>query len=95
MEFRVTEDGVLQNIYSDEAAEIVNELGVVDVQRLSDVEFEDGGWTVRSHTRRELALREQCGLIGLSTEGELVKFKTRAEALENEIAVVWEILDAK
>lgn len=87
-------------IYQPGIEEFAEELKgkVTDIQRVSRVEWEVGGWTVRSFWDGEMALR--LGLRQVHPEhktymtefhttlapvGPLVYFKTREEALNSEV----------
>jgi len=87
-------------IYQPGIEEFASDLGgkIQSIQRVSRVEWEIGGWTVRSSYDGEMALRTGLRQIHpesrtymtefrtvLAPVGPLVYFKTREEALEKEV----------
>lgn len=93
LEFQIDEAGDVLGIYNDSLLPLYNELGTLEVHRASNVEFEDGGWSVRSHHDPKKALRlDQKRAIIVGTEGPLAVFKTREEALFFEVKNFWELI---
>lgn len=92
----IFEDGSAKAIYSDELMPFVRSLGPVKVSRVSTVEWEGGdtgGWAVRAEHDQELALRlDDAGNLIVSKQGVLKLFPTRAEALEREVAMFWDLI---
>jgi hypothetical protein len=88
----VFENGTAKMIYHDEEKPLMDKLGKFTVTRASHVEWEDNGWTVRSAKNPELAIRKNKGAQVVSTEGDLVKFLTREEALKAEVDAFWSIV---
>lgn len=88
-------DGSAKAIYSDELMPIIRTLGPFSVRRVSTVEWEGGeagGWAVRAETNPELAIRlNKDGQQVVSTEGSIVLFPTRNEALDREVELFWEL----
>lgn len=89
----VSEDGTSMAIYSDERIDMFKEVGDVSIKKVSDVEWENGGWSVRSTHDPELAIRlNSQNQQVVSREGSLVIFPKRAEALDKEVELFWELI---
>lgn len=94
---RFKPDGTMETIYQDGVAEALG-AKTQEVRRASNVEFEtiDGrsGWTVRAAHDPSLALRttDWCRWAP-SREGTIVTFKTREEALTEEVKAFWGLLE--
>lgn len=91
---RIAEDGSARAIYSDETMPLVRQLGPFTVRRASTVEWEGGeagGWAVRSERDTGLAIRIEAGALKVSRDGQIALFPTRAEALQREVEMFWEL----
>ncbi len=85
----------ITSIYDDVILKLLPKIGgkIKKVKRLSHVEYENGGWTVRSAANRsQLALRLHDGRVVVSRRGKIKIFKTRKEALKNEVRMVWKLI---
>lgn len=99
MEIEIAEDGAIQAVYRDEDSWL-RALGHAEIKRVSNVEWERTpdyfGWTVRSATAPERALRWGTGPSGnaicVAREGALAMWLTREEALAAEIKHVWALI---
>lgn len=90
MDIRIEEDGTLTSIYEDGVEAFVADIGgSMSVSRLSHVEWEAGGWTVRAAHDTSLAIREDGSV---SREGPLAVFRQREAALAAEKQNVWRLL---
>jgi len=92
LEVRITEDGNLESIYKDDLTDLYSDLGRVTVERASDVEFENGGWTVRCHKDPQKAIRTIDDKISVGYVGNIVSFKSRESALAKEVELFWELI---
>lgn len=103
IELQVLPTGRIRTIYKDERQVLYDALGPNwKVQRASNVEWEDGGWSVRAAHNPELAIRWALEpeedlkfhslTFGVSTEGEIVLFSTREEALLEETKAFFQLL---
>lgn len=88
IELRI-KDGAITTIYSDKTVGVLEGIGSVEVGRASQVEWEEGGWTVRSARERDLAIREG---MEVSRFGKVFVFRTRAEALIAEHKLFFKLL---
>jgi hypothetical protein len=92
LEIVIDESGDCTSIYDDSMNDLYKALGTAKIDRASDVEWESGGWTVRSHKNPTKALRIVDGCVTVSTEGPIAYFESREEALSSEIANFWKLL---
>jgi hypothetical protein len=97
IELQFTPDGKVRSIYKDENLPIFSKLGTVQVSRASNVEWEDGGWTVRAAHDPELAIRgtptnDGKFKLGVSKTGLILHFETRESALKTEVEFFWALL---
>lgn len=89
MEIRVDSAGLVRIIYFDGLEKLALDFGrIVNIHRISHVEWEGAGWTVRSTKNPELAIRE--GDV-VSTEGQLAFFPTKEAAIVSELNHAWEL----
>ena len=93
----VTPEGKIGTIYDDSVLTLADAIGGnVRVIRASTVSYDNErkGWTVRSVHDPELAIRaaDWCRW-GVAREGNLIAFKTRAEALNEEHKLFWELME--
>lgn len=92
----IENDGTVGGVYQDGLAEALD-AEEVRVCRASNVEWEEidgrAGWTVRAARDSEIALRttDWCRWAP-SREGTIVTFKTREEALAEEVKFFWDLL---
>lgn len=92
IEIQIDDEGNLQSIYDDQLNDLYKSLGAVRVERASDVEWEDKGWTVRCHKNPGKALRWVNEHIKVSCNGNIVHFESREEALKYEVKNFWELI---
>ena len=98
----IGQDGSIEAIYEDGLADILD-AKTSEVVRASSVEWEttkDGsGWTVRSATDPEVAIRiilDNCQyrkVVG--REGDLAVYPKREDALADEVEFFWDIVKEK
>lgn len=87
-------DGTMGMVYQDGIEEFAKELGaeIKETCRVSYVEPEGQHWVVRSALDLDLAIRQSPnGEPVVSREGELILFKTRDEAIQQEIRFIEEL----
>lgn len=89
MDIRIEKDGTVIGIYQDGIEELADALGTMSVARLSNVEHEGLGWTVRAAHDSSIAIREDGSV---SKNGKIAYFKRRDDALAAEKQKVWELL---
>lgn len=89
MDLRIEKDGTVVGIYQDGIEELADALGTMSVARLSNVEHEGLGWTVRAAHDSSIAIREDGSV---SKDGKIAYFKRRDDALAAEKQKVWELL---
>lgn len=105
LEILITPTGKAVSVYKDELQTFFKEMGKVGVKRASDVEWESiysngksyEGWTVRSHHAPEYCyLRQAPDGSGIEVtkngHGLPAFFKTREEALAEEVKHFWDLL---
>jgi hypothetical protein len=96
-DLKITSDGTIETIYQEGLEKFAVGIGgeVVQVCRASNVEFETigrrKGWSVRSVSRPDLALRRIHGEIVPGLVGIVVLFPNRKEALAAEVRFFWEL----
>lgn len=101
IQLQISEDGSIRSLYQDGIIPALEELAgaAPSVSRASDVEFENGGWSVRAHHDTELAIRlvvrDGKYVRVVAKEGELAIFPNREDALEAERSLFWELLPEK
>jgi hypothetical protein len=97
LEIKIDPEGNFQSIHDDQLNELCNDLGAVSVERASNVEWESGGWTVRSHKDPQRALRlvEGCVIVSNETEAPIQHFETREAAIQSELKNFWALIGSK
>lgn len=89
LDIRIEKDGTVVGIYQDGIEDLADALGTMSVARLSNVEHEGIGWTVRAAHDFSIAIREDGSV---SKEGRIAYFKRREDALLAEKQKVWELM---
>ena len=92
MDLRIEKDGTVIGIYQDGIEDLADALGTMSVARLSNVEHEGLGWTVRAAHDSSIAIREDGSVGSVSEDGKIAYFKRRDDALAAEKQKVWELL---
>lgn len=98
-EFEVSNEGKLVCIYQEGIEKMADAMGftITNIARASHIEWENGSWVVRSAKDSNFAIRvlESTELqlkMHVSDKGELVTFKSKAEALYWEEQLFWGLL---
>lgn len=104
VEFVIRPDGAIESVYDDDLQKFASNIGgnITKVCRASNIEWEEGltikGWVVRSVHNPSLALRYKPSPsveIHPSTDGRIVFFNTREEAITQELKFFWELAGRK
>ena len=99
-EMVVFPDGKIGTMYDDEVPEMAKDLSAsLTIRRASNVEWDPvlSGWTVLSTGNPRLGIRynKKDTSLGWSVKkvGQLVAFRTRNEAVEEERKLFWNLLE--
>ena|SRR5271166_3050905 len=94
LEIKIDQEGNFSSIHDDTLNDLYSSLGKISIQRCSHVEWEEGGWTVRSHKNPEKALRVAQGCVIVSTESKipLAHFESREAGISAELKNFWALL---
>lgn len=105
VEIEVGPGGTIKTIYQEGIEDFAKEIGadITGVCRLSNVEWEvigdAKGWSVRAAHNPEFALRfvvkDGQATFHVATEGDVILFNTRDDALRAESDHIWHLLPKK